>query len=546
MADLNTFFHGVETEYKRQAVSVQSLPTNIVAYVGTAPVHRVQATAAALNDLTIVNSDSRALELFGPDVNGYTLPDVLDCHFGEGGGIAYVVNVFDPAVHREAVDVTVTFGASNIADLVALGVQSNDASRTYVNGADWTYSAKTGRLARAPRGAIPKTGTVTLTGFLGGTKTVSFAGGDIIGIGTADLISATVTNAAGTSTYTAGTDYTLDALTGRLVRKPTGAIPALGTVKVAGWRGAPHLVTAADIIGEVGEVESATGLHAFAHAFDLLGANPRAIAAPGWTTVSAVRTEIDQLCTKIRDLGFIDMPGDLTVQEAIEARGANGLADYQTDSVNLLLHYPYLAKPDALGGDRLIPYTFAAPGHWAAVIAAEGINSSASNRPFRTVKRPSRPIRYGKSGDDANLLNAAGIITTRSSFGQSLRPWGNWSAAWPTERDPIHFYAQLHANNVADEAIELLLLGYLGKRLTPALIESILGVITDYYGGFVGQGIMLDFKVSFPQSLNPPAQLDEGIIVLQEERGWAPPLTRVVRQTQYSRTGTSTLYQAAA
>ena len=62
-----------------------------------------------------------------------------------------------------------------------------------------------------------------------------------------------VTTSDDATTYTASTDYTVDATTGRILRVVTGAIPSMGTVKVTYTRDTPpNDVTQEALINELG------------------------------------------------------------------------------------------------------------------------------------------------------------------------------------------------------------------------------------------------------------------------------------------------------
>lgn len=98
----------VDSQVGGQVVRDVKAATAII--VGTFPVHNVHASAAAraahTNKSILVRNREQALATVGPDIAGYTLPWVLDAIFdqdyGQGVGTIEIINVFDPAVHKDA------------------------------------------------------------------------------------------------------------------------------------------------------------------------------------------------------------------------------------------------------------------------------------------------------------------------------------------------------------------------------------------------------------------------------------------------------------
>jgi len=120
---------------------------------------------------------------FGPDVPGFTMPAAFDAIFDHGAGTVLAVNVLDPDIHRDAV--------------------TDEAATFGVNN----------RL-RLDNPAV---------------------------------ISLTLKNEGGNTSYVAGTDYLLDASTGTVTRMASGTIPALAKVKADYVYADPAQVTASDM-----------------------------------------------------------------------------------------------------------------------------------------------------------------------------------------------------------------------------------------------------------------------------------------------------------
>ena len=88
------YLHGVETvEITKGARPVQVVKTSVIALVGTAP-------TGPINTPTLVLSEVDALQ-FGEGTPGYSIPHALNGIFDQGAGTVIVINVFDPAVHKD-------------------------------------------------------------------------------------------------------------------------------------------------------------------------------------------------------------------------------------------------------------------------------------------------------------------------------------------------------------------------------------------------------------------------------------------------------------
>jgi uncharacterized protein len=160
-----SFLHGVETiEIDAGPRSISQVRTAIVGIVGTAPLHHVEAADRKVNEPILILNDRDARKYFGPDKSGYTIPDALDAMFDQGAGIAIVINVFDPVLHR-----TTVAGASRIFTTDTIQLQEglsdvvvSSGATTFVLDTDYALDAATGEIARLASGAIASNATVTI------------------------------------------------------------------------------------------------------------------------------------------------------------------------------------------------------------------------------------------------------------------------------------------------------------------------------------------------------------------------------------------------
>lgn len=121
------FHHGPEVIEHKDGVQVVRDVKSAVTYVnGTAPIGEVHDTAGEradyINKRHIIRTRQEAADAFGPQLAGYTIPQVLDAIFDESdGGTIVVNNVFDPDTHAGGPgDVTVpelvgAIGAGDVA-----------------------------------------------------------------------------------------------------------------------------------------------------------------------------------------------------------------------------------------------------------------------------------------------------------------------------------------------------------------------------------------------------------------------------------------------
>ena len=99
------FRHGVELlRYYIGPKAIQTVSSAVIGLIGSAPIHLIEEAAPPTNTPILVSSQEEATKLFGPDTDGYTIPAALRAVFQQGAGTVFVVNVFDPAKHKDDQD----------------------------------------------------------------------------------------------------------------------------------------------------------------------------------------------------------------------------------------------------------------------------------------------------------------------------------------------------------------------------------------------------------------------------------------------------------
>lgn len=131
------YHHGPEVIEHKDGVTVVRDVKSAITYVnGTAPIGEVHDTAEKradfINVRKIIRTREDAAAAFGPQTDGFTIPQALDAIFDHGsGGTIIVNNVFDPDTHANVAAVTV-------ADLV--GEIAADGSASGMSGAYECYN----------------------------------------------------------------------------------------------------------------------------------------------------------------------------------------------------------------------------------------------------------------------------------------------------------------------------------------------------------------------------------------------------------------------
>lgn len=176
------FYRGIESKYASQQIGMRDVPEAVLGVVGTAPIHH--CTASSLNEIKIINSDEAGRALFGPDIEGYTVPMAVTINALEGGPLMLAVNVFDPSIHYSVVDpVQISFdGMGRVQlphrDWISCRVTSADGA-VLRDGADYRLDRATGLLKRLSSSAIDAAAPLTVEGRIGAPHKVTSA--EIIG-----------------------------------------------------------------------------------------------------------------------------------------------------------------------------------------------------------------------------------------------------------------------------------------------------------------------------------------------------------------------------
>lgn len=130
----NNFLHGVEIiELNDGTRPIQTVASSVIGIVGTAPKGPVNTP------VLITGSPTEAVEIFGEDTDGFTIPAALNAIFGQTGAMVVVVNVADPE-NEEHVDEDAELDPTKITPADIIG--GINADGTY-RGAQCLLAAQT-------------------------------------------------------------------------------------------------------------------------------------------------------------------------------------------------------------------------------------------------------------------------------------------------------------------------------------------------------------------------------------------------------------------
>lgn len=426
------------------------------------------APTGPVNEPTLCLNDGDAAA-FGPLLNGFSVPDALDAIYAQGAGTVIVINVLDPAIHKSQV--------------------ANEPAQ---------FNAATGRLKTA-HPAI------------------------------ADLV---VHPADGSAPYTAGADYSVDAVSGTIDRLPGGRIPAgATTVRLDYSHADPSLVTPGDLIGAIDAMTGKrSGMKLLDDTFQKFGFFPKILIAPGYASLASVSGELTAWGAKLGAKALIDAPIGTSRTVAIAMRGPTvANSPFNTSSRAAILCYPHVKVYDrSTDSNRLQPLSARLAGVMAARDFEKGYWWSPSNTEIKGIVGLEFELsaRIDDAQSDVNLLNEAGIVTVFNSFGSGFRVWGNRCANWPSETGLTTFIPVTRTQDVIDESLRYNALQYADRPFNQALIDIIAESTNKFLSKLKGDEAVLGGVCWFDPARQTETELANGHAVFSYKFTPPPPFER--------------------
>ena len=267
-----------------------------------------------------------------------------------------------------------------------------------------------------------------------------------------------------------------------------------------------------------------TGLKAFEDCYSLFGYYPKTIIAPVFCEDTAVVTEINTICNKIRAMGIVDAPVGATVQDVIKGRGPQGTINFNTSSERIILCYPHLKVYDSTTDSiKLQPYSQRLAGVIAAKDVEKGYHWSPSNTEIQGIVGVERQLTsmINDPTSEVNTLNEAGVVTVFNSYGSGLRTWGNRTAAYPSSTHPTNFINVRRTADILHESVEYAMLQFIDFPIDNGLIDSICETVNQFIRTLIGRGALIDGKCSFNSEKNPTTEIANGHLTFDIE--FMPP-----------------------
>ena len=284
-------------------------------------------------------------------------------------------------------------------------------------------------------------------------------------------------------------------------------------------------VTKGDIIGSIdADTGKRTGIKAFQDCYSLFGYFPKIIISPVYCEDSAIVTEMNTICDKIRAIGIVDAPLGSSVQDAITGRGPQGTINFNISSDRIILCYPHLKVYDSVTDTNILePYSQRLAGVIAAKDIDKGYHWSPSNTEINGIIGVEKQLTsmINDPNSEVNTLNEAGNITVFNSYSSGFKTWGNRSAAYPNSTHVTNFINIRRTADILHESVEYSMLQFIDFPIDNGLIDSINETVNAFIRTLIGRGALIDGKCSYNPDKNPATEIANGHLIFDIE--FMPP-----------------------
>ena len=277
-------------------------------------------------------------------------------------------------------------------------------------------------------------------------------------------------------------------------------------------------VTDGDLIGTTTS-SARTGMQLWDICLNTYGFAPKLLISPNFSDRPAVAAELIAKAESLKAHALIDAEYEATVAQVIAGRGsvAGTVKNFYTSSPHAILCYPHLATSDPYTSTEYFePLSSFLAGCVANTDNNEGYWYSPSNHELNGVVNIERRLTFNpqSANTDVNLLNENGIVTVAAGFGTGWLVWGNRSAMFPADTDPMNFVCVARTAWAMDETIARTLLPFVDKPITEALKTHILQTVDAYLDTQKQLGAIVDGNSYYDPAFNSPAQLAAGQLTI--------------------------------
>lgn len=259
---------------------------------------------------------------------------------------------------------------------------------------------------------------------------------------------------------------------------------------------------------------------------DTIALKPNIIIAPGYSQLAPVLNKLSEVATKLQGFAVADIIAD-DVQAALAAR-ASGV--FNTVSQAVVLCYPTIERYNAHENTNDL---IAISVHWAAAKVLrdtqKGYWLSPSNTELVGVLGLTAKITSSltDSTADTNLLNGQGIVTVFRKSGSGTRLWGNWTAAFPSDKTTTAMIAPRAVRMAIREALIDSSLDRLDRNVTQIVIDLIVEDVNAFIRTLVGGGVIIDGECLYDVDKNSSSELAQGKITFTYYVKFAPSTERI-------------------
>ncbi len=270
-----------------------------------------------------------------------------------------------------------------------------------------------------------------------------------------------------------------------------------------------------------------TGLDLLLNTEDQIGIRANLIIAPGYSQLAAVMAKMIAVAGKLNGFALVDVVA-ADVAAAVAAR-ANGT--FASSSLSLILGFPEIIRYNAHeAANQPIGYSVALATAKAFTDATLGYWISPSNTELSSILGTKVPIRSSlvDSTADTNLLNGAGISTVLRRAGSGYRVWGNWTAAFPTEKGAEVMIAPRAVRMMIREVLFDAAITYLDRNnITKLTIEMIQNNVNAFLRGLIGKGAVNSGECTWNADKNPTAEIAQGKLLFTISVTYGPSLDKL-------------------
>ena len=294
-------------------------------------------------------------------------------------------------------------------------------------------------------------------------------------------------------------------------------------------------LTATDIVGEVTTTGERTGLKLFETALGKYGFEPMIYIAPRFSALGGVKSELQAICAKTEAMAYIDTPDGYTFNEAIAGRGTAGEFANLDEGQKLLFPHFLVANPDydplTVGSQKFLnqPMSPFMAGLRAKIDLEEGWHVSSSNHRVYGIEGMDVDLTFslGDPSCETNMLNAAGVVTAVSMFGNGIVEWGNYSTGFPGNTGVDAFECVRRTRAIMKRTIEQACIPFIDKPFIQANVDAIRNTVNQYLNKLVAQGKLVYGKCFYRRESNPVGELATGHLTFDIDFTPALPMQRL-------------------